>query len=61
MALTFAPGRGGRRPFLYVAAGVVISRAVVSDLVSGAAAARLFGILMALTGIGPIVAPPPEP
>ncbi|GAA2776914.1 multidrug effflux MFS transporter [Nonomuraea dietziae] len=43
---------------LSVAAGVVISRAVVSDLADGAAAARMFGILMALTGIGPIVAPP---
>lgn len=39
------------------AAGVVISRAVVADRVQGAAAARLFGVLMTLAGIAPIIAP----
>ncbi|WP_171171568.1 multidrug effflux MFS transporter [Streptomyces sp. I05A-00742] len=39
------------------AAGVVVGRAVVSDLASGTAAARIFGMLMALGGIAPIVAP----
>lgn len=39
------------------AAGVVVGRAVVSDTAEGPAAARMFGILMALTGIAPIVAP----
>jgi DHA1 family bicyclomycin/chloramphenicol resistance-like MFS transporter len=39
------------------AAGIVVPRAVVSDIASGASAARLFGILVALGGIAPIVAP----
>ncbi|MEV0254589.1 multidrug effflux MFS transporter [Streptomyces sp. NPDC050732] len=39
------------------AAGVVVGRAVVSDLASGTAAARIFSMLMALGGIAPIVAP----
>ncbi|MBE1486184.1 multidrug effflux MFS transporter [Plantactinospora soyae] len=39
------------------AAGVVVGRAVVSDTAKGPAAARMFGILMALGGIAPIVAP----
>ncbi|MCX4824979.1 multidrug effflux MFS transporter [Streptomyces sp. NBC_01142] len=39
------------------AAGVVVGRAVISDVASGVVAARLFGILMALGGIAPIVAP----
>ncbi|MCO1580723.1 multidrug effflux MFS transporter [Crossiella sp. SN42] len=39
------------------AAGVVIGRAVVTDIATGAAAARLFGLLMGLGGIAPIVAP----
>ncbi|MEV0219531.1 multidrug effflux MFS transporter [Streptomyces sp. NPDC050704] len=50
VALRFVTGFSG-------AAGVVISRAVVSDVVQGAAAARLFGVLMTLTGIAPILAP----
>ncbi|WP_406278730.1 multidrug effflux MFS transporter [Embleya sp. NBC_00896] len=50
IALRFVMGFSG-------AAGVVVGRAVVSDLASGAAAARLFGVLMALGGIAPIVAP----
>ncbi|MDQ1020185.1 multidrug effflux MFS transporter [Streptomyces afghaniensis] len=39
------------------AAGLVVGRAVISDVATGAAAARLFGVLMALGGIAPIVAP----
>ncbi|KUN82832.1 multidrug effflux MFS transporter [Streptomyces griseoruber] len=39
------------------AAGVVVGRAVISDVASGAAAARLFGVLVALGGIAPIAAP----
>ncbi|MEU7719259.1 multidrug effflux MFS transporter [Streptomyces tibetensis] len=39
------------------AAGIVIGRAVVADVADGAAAARLLGLLMSLTGIAPIVAP----
>ncbi|MER7502816.1 multidrug effflux MFS transporter [Nonomuraea pusilla] len=39
------------------AAGVVVGRAVIADVASGAAAARLFALLMALGGIAPIVAP----
>ncbi|MFE0103749.1 multidrug effflux MFS transporter [Streptomyces sp. NPDC059009] len=50
VALRFVTGFSG-------AAGVVISRAVVTDVVQGAAAARLFGILMTLAGIAPILAP----
>ncbi|MGO1543310.1 MAG: multidrug effflux MFS transporter [Gulosibacter sp.] len=38
-------------------AGSVIGRAVVADLVSGAVAARAFGILMMVLGIAPVVAP----
>ncbi|WP_404962761.1 multidrug effflux MFS transporter [Streptomyces sp. 147326] len=39
------------------AAGVVVGRAMVADLATGAVAARIFGILMALGGLAPIVAP----
>ncbi|MFJ4919328.1 multidrug effflux MFS transporter [Streptomyces sp. NPDC088725] len=39
------------------AAGVVIGRAVVSDVTEGPAAARLFGILMTLSSTAPILAP----
>ncbi|MFD7405734.1 multidrug effflux MFS transporter [Streptomyces sp. NPDC059866] len=39
------------------AAGLVVGRAVISDIATGAVAARLFGVLMALGGIAPIVAP----
>lgn len=39
------------------AAGIVIGRAIVRDLRSGAAAARLFSILLAVTAIAPILAP----
>ncbi|MET8690406.1 multidrug effflux MFS transporter [Streptomyces sp. NPDC004732] len=50
VALRFVAGFSG-------AAGVVISRAVVSDVVRGAAAARMLGVLMTLAGIAPILAP----
>ena len=39
------------------AAGIVIARAVVRDLRSGAAAARYFSALMLITGLAPILAP----
>lgn len=38
-------------------AGIVIGRAVVRDLYSGAEAARLFSSLMLVTGLAPILAP----
>ena len=38
-------------------AGIVIARAVVRDLFSGATAARLFSTLMMITGVAPIAAP----
>lgn len=39
------------------AGGVVIARAVVRDLYSGAHAARMFSLLMLVTGLAPILAP----
>ncbi|MET9859517.1 multidrug effflux MFS transporter [Streptomyces smyrnaeus] len=39
------------------AAGLVVARAVISDIAAGPVAAKLFGTLMALGGIAPIVAP----
>lgn len=39
------------------AAGIVLSRAVVRDLRSGAAAARLFAGLLLVTGLAPVLAP----
>src|SRR3954452_11435292 len=50
MALRFVQGLAG-------AGGVVISRAVVRDLHSGAEAVRLFSSLMLVTGLAPILAP----
>jgi MFS transporter, DHA1 family, multidrug resistance protein len=38
-------------------AGVVIARAVVRDLFEGAAAARVFALLMAVMGVAPVFAP----
>ena len=38
-------------------AGVVIARAVVRDLFRGAAAARVFALLMVVTGVAPVFAP----
>ncbi|KJK38265.1 hypothetical protein UK15_18655 [Streptomyces variegatus] len=38
-------------------AGLVVGWAVIFDVATGAVAARLFGVLMALGGIAPIVAP----
>ncbi|MFE0427460.1 multidrug effflux MFS transporter, partial [Streptomyces sp. NPDC058953] len=40
------------------AAGVVLSRAVVADVLTGARAARLTGLLVTLGGLAPVVAPP---
>lgn len=39
------------------AAGIVIARAVVRDLRTGAAAARLFSLLLLVTGLAPTLAP----
>jgi DHA1 family bicyclomycin/chloramphenicol resistance-like MFS transporter len=39
------------------AAGIVIARAIVRDLHSGAAAARFFSLLMIVSGLAPIFAP----
>jgi MFS transporter, DHA1 family, multidrug resistance protein len=39
------------------AAGIVVARSVVRDLVSGAAAARLYSILMLVLGVVPVLAP----
>ncbi|MGJ5894329.1 multidrug effflux MFS transporter [Streptomyces niveiscabiei] len=50
IALRFVTGFSG-------AAGLVVGRAVVSDVATGAVAAKLFGVLIALGGIAPIVAP----
>lgn len=50
VAMRFVQGFGA-------AAGPVIGRAVVADLTSGQRAARLFGILMMLFGIAPVIAP----
>ena len=50
VALRFVQGFAG-------AAGIVIARAIVRDLRSGAAAARVFSYLMLVTGLAPILAP----
>ena len=50
VALRFVQGLAG-------AAGIVISRAIVRDLRSGAAAAHLFARLLLVTGLAPILAP----
>ncbi|MDA0180398.1 multidrug effflux MFS transporter [Solirubrobacter phytolaccae] len=50
ITLRFLQGIGG-------AAGIVIGRAVVRDLYSGDAAAKLFSSLMLVGGIAPILAP----
>lgn len=39
------------------AAGVVLGRAIVADTVRGTAAARIFSVLMTITGLAPVVAP----
>jgi DHA1 family bicyclomycin/chloramphenicol resistance-like MFS transporter len=50
VVLRFAQGVAG-------AAGIVIARAVVRDMHSGAAAARFFSLLMLVNGLAPILAP----
>ena len=50
LALRFVQGLGG-------AAGIVISRAIVRDLYSGSAAARFYSMLLAVVGVGPLLAP----
>ena len=37
--------------------GIVIARAIVRDLSGGTVAARLFGVLMGITGVVPVLAP----
>lgn len=37
--------------------GIVIARAIVRDLSDGATAARMFSMLMAVTGVAPVCAP----
>ena len=37
--------------------GIVIARAIVRDLSGGTVAARLFGVLMGITGVVPVAAP----
>lgn len=37
--------------------GIVISRAIVRDLADGETAARIFSLLMAITGVAPVFAP----
>ena len=39
------------------AAGMVLSRAVISDRARGTAAAQLFGLMMAIQGVAPVLAP----
>ncbi|MEU3603709.1 multidrug effflux MFS transporter [Streptomyces sp. NPDC006798] len=51
IAFRFAAGFCG-------AAGVVLSRAVVADVLTGVRAARLAGLLVTLGGLAPVVAPP---
>ena len=49
-AARFVQGFGG-------AAGVVLSRAVISDRAEGVAAARLFSVMMLISGVAPVAAP----
>ncbi len=50
VAFRFLQGAGA-------AAGPVVGRAVVADLATGVQAARLFGVLMMLFGLAPVIAP----
>ena len=50
IGLRFVQGLAG-------AAGIVLARAVVRDLYSGAEAARFFALTMAINGLAPILAP----
>ncbi|WP_062464088.1 multidrug effflux MFS transporter [Demequina soli] len=50
IAARLAQGLGG-------AAGMVIGRAVISDLATGKAAARAFSLMMIVGGVAPVVAP----
>ncbi|MBP3035507.1 multidrug effflux MFS transporter [Arthrobacter sp. zg-ZUI100] len=42
---------------LSASAGVVIARAMVSDLTTGATSARMFSLLMTIGGVAPVLAP----
>ncbi|MEP9393367.1 multidrug effflux MFS transporter [Gordonia sp. VNK1] len=50
VAARFAQGFGG-------AAGMVIGRAIISDLAAGRAAARAFSLMMIVGGVAPVLAP----
>jgi DHA1 family bicyclomycin/chloramphenicol resistance-like MFS transporter len=50
VVLRFVQGAAG-------AAGIVVARAIVRDMHSGAAAARFFSLLMLINGLAPILAP----
>lgn len=50
VAARFAQGFAG-------AAGMVIGRAIISDLATGKAAARAFSLMMIVAGVAPVVAP----
>lgn len=50
LGLRFVQGLAG-------AATMVVARAVVRDLATGAAASRLFSVLMLVTGLAPVLAP----
>lgn len=50
VALRFVQGCGG-------AAGIVLSRAVITDREVGSRAVRLFSVMMAINGIAPVLAP----
>lgn len=39
------------------AAGVVLARAIISDRASGSTAAKLFGVMMIIGGVAPVIAP----
>ncbi|MEX5269480.1 multidrug effflux MFS transporter [Kocuria sabuli] len=62
VAVVLAPGIGAVIVLRAVqgaagAAGVVIARAVVSDIASGRRAAKLFSVLATITSLAPVVAP----
>src|SRR3954465_736109 len=57
-----APWAGALTPWRFVqgfagGGGIVLARAVASDLTTGVAAARLFSLFMTLSSVAPIIAP----
>jgi DHA1 family bicyclomycin/chloramphenicol resistance-like MFS transporter len=62
VACAFAPSAGFLVAARFVqgfsgAAGIVLSRAVIADRASGERAARLFSLMMVISGVAPVVAP----